>query len=527
MDFNNILKIITICVLALHTGIANAQDADTITSLPPKVEREVSRALQGSICDPILDGNIIKTDFEAGATAGRGDFAPMWHFNNRQGAFSADSEWAYARAAVEGKHVIKSQFGIEWGVDIIGGHNLTSSVFIQQAYADVRWRMLKLSVGQKERWNYIQNARLSTGALTESGNARPIPQIRFEMPDYWNIPCFKDWVAIRGHIAYGWFTDGHWQKGFAADSTARATGVRYHTKAGFLRIGNEKKFPLTAEIGLHMATQFGGTTYNAKHHAGEAFQNPTRFKDFLLAFIPLSGDSEYDSSDQMNVAGNVLGSWLGAITWNEEKWKLELNYEHAFNDHSQMFWEYGLWTEQLIGIAVEFKEFKWIRNVNDEYFNLKNQSGYHDSTSQIPDQISCIDNNYNHGKYPGWFNYGQMIATPLCTSPIYNKDHTLICYNNRVEAFHAGVEGDLLTWLDYRLLITHSNNWGTYKSPFKDIKNNTSGLVELTFKPMIPGGQWSITTSFAFDNGDLYGNNYGGMITIKRCGIYNISKERK
>ncbi len=51
-----------------------------------------------------------------------------------------------------------------------------------------------------------------------------------------------------------------------------------------------------------------------------------------------------------------------------------------------------------------------------------------------------------------------MIGTPLCTSPIYNEDRSLTCYNNRVEAFHVGVEGCPANWLDYRVLITHSNN---------------------------------------------------------------------
>lgn len=521
MRLNNIFKIVTICVLVLHTGIANAQDADTITSLPPKVEREISQALQGCICDPILNNNIIKTDFEAGATSGRGDFAPMWHFNNRQGAFSADSEWAYARAAAVGKHIIKNRFGIEWGVDIIGGYDLTSKVFIQQAYADVQWRMLKLSVGQKERWNYIQNARLSTGALTESGNARPIPQIRFEMPDYWEIPWFNGWAAIRGHIAYGWFTDGHWQKGFAADSTVYSTGARYHTKAGFLRIGNEKKFPLTAEIGLHMATQFGGTCYNSNNKPGNNHHNPSRLKDYLMVFFPSSGDSKYDGSDQANIAGNVLGSWLGALTWNSRNWKMKVTYEHAFNDHSQMFWEYGIWTEQLIGLELELKKCRWVKNVLFEYFNLKNQSGaiYHDSNKDIPDQISCKDNNYNHGRYPGWFNYGMIIGTPLCTSPVYNKNHIQMCYNNRVEAFHFGIEGEPFTWLGYRLMYTKSNNWGTYSIPFKEMKTNRSGLAELTFKPT---KNWSVTTSLAFDRGALYGNNYGGMITVTRHDIFGF-----
>ena len=188
-----------------------------------------------------------------------------------------------------------------------------------------------------------------------------------------------------------------------------------------------------------------------------------------------------------------------------------------------MFWEYGLWTEQLVGLSLELKEFNWVSGVTVEYFNLKNQSGpvYHDSTNEIPDQISCEDNNYNHGRYPGWFNYGRLIATPLVSSPVYNKDHILISYNNRVEAFHFGIEGSPLSWLGYRLLYTKSNNWGTYDYPFKDIKVNRSGLVELTFTPEIMRN-WSITTSFAFDCGDLYGDNYGGMITLTRKNIFDL-----
>jgi hypothetical protein len=239
----------------------------------------------------------------------------------------------------------------------------------------------------------------------------------------------------------------------------------------------------------------------------------------------LKGDEPYVTADQANVAGNVVGSWKGAITWNSKEWMLRLYYDHVFEDHSQMFWEYGLWTEQLVGLEVSLKNFKWIKAATVEYFNLKNQSGpiYHDSNAVFPDQISCRDNNYWHHTYGGWYNYGMMIGTPLCTSPIYNRDGTLGIKNTRVEAFHIGVEGELLPWMDYRVLLTHSNNWGTYSQPFKEIKNNTSGLVELTFKPGITGN-WSIATSFAFDRGELYGNNFGGLLTIRRYGIYKIPK---
>ena len=102
-----------------------------------------------------------------------------------------------------------------------------------------------------------------------------------------------------------------------------------------------------------------------------------------------------------------------------------------------------------------------------------------------------------------------------------NRGYRLICYNKRVEAFHFGIEGSLFEWMDYRVLMTRSTNWGTYNNPFVDIKENTSGLVELVFKPTFMK-KWKITTSIAFDNGELYGNNYGGMITVSRNDVFNF-----
>ena len=471
----------------------------------------------------------ISTRYEAAGTYGSGDYAPFWHMANRQGISSHANSAFYARLGVEGDHRFSSKdITLEWGADAIAGYNLASTVFVQQAYFDFQWKKFRVSLGQKERWGNLPNQRLSTGSLVESGNARPIPQVRIELPEYWNIPGTKGLLGIKGHLAYGIFTDGKWQEKFFSETSPRATATLYHSKAGSMRFGNAEKFPLTAEIGIHMVTQFGGSCYNSNRITGNNHKNPTRIKDYFYALIPLGGDASYDAGDRANIAGNMLGAWQGAITWNDDTWKLRTYYEHTFEDQSQLFWEYGLWTEQLVGLELELKQFNWIKNVVFEYFNLKNQSGpvYHDKNSIFPDQISCKDNNYNHGKYPGWFNYGQMIATPLCTSPIYNTDRIQYCYNNRVEAFHFGIEGEPLDWLGYRTLYTRSNNWGTYSVPFKDIKINRSFLIELTYHPQTIKG-WSIAASFALDNGDLYGNNYGGMLTIKGENIFNIGKRRE
>ena len=474
----------------------------------------------------ILPAQEIRYRLEVAGTTASKKTPPTWHLSNRQGISGEVAKYGYARAAIEGENRLGKSFLLNWGADIIAGKNLTSSVYIQQAFADVSWKMLTLSVGQKERWGELKNHRLSTGGLVESGNARPIPQVRIEVPEYYDFFGTNGWFKLRGHIAYGWFTDGDWQKDWVAEGMGRTVGVRYHSKAIFFKVGKEERFPLSAELGLQMTAQFGGTVYNKENVTGVHYTNPSRIKDYFKAFVPSSGDEEYSGMDKVNIAGNQLGSWHGAINWKEQDWEVRTYYEHVFDDHSQMFWEYGLWTEQLLGFELKLKKFNWIKGIVVEYYNLKNQSGpvYHDTTESIPDQISCRDDNFNHEWYNGWFNYGMTIGTPLATSPIYNDDNKLICYNNRVEAFHIGVEGEPTNELGYRLLLTHSNNWGTYNNPFTDIKSNTAALVEISYHPNYMKG-WEVKASYAFDNGSLHGNCRSGMLTISKCGALDFWKK--
>lgn len=471
----------------------------------------------------------IRYSVETTGTYATEDTPPTWHLSNRQGLSGDKAGFAYMRAGLAGDCMLgKKGVSLSWGVDMVAGEGLTSTIFVQQAFADVNWKMFTLSMGQKERWGELKNYRISTGGLVESGNARPVPQIRIEVPEYYDFFGTNEWFKIRGHLAYGWFSDGEWQKDWVATGKAHSVGVKYHSKAIFFKVGKEEKFPLSFEWGLQMVAQFGGTIYNWGNIEGKNSKNPNRLEDYFKAFIPSSGDEQYTDFDKSNIAGNHLGSWHAAVNWDNDSWSLRTYYEHLFDDHSQMFMEYGVWTEQLVGIELKLKKFKWIKGVAIEYFNLKNQSGpvYHDKTNKIPDQVSCRDNNYNNGLYNGWFNYGMVMGTPLVTSPIYNENRVLNCYNNRVEAFHFGVEGEPTDEWAYRIMFTHSNNWGTYKDPFTDIESNTAGFVEVAFKPRKLNG-WGVKASYAFDNGSLLGNCRSGMLTISKCGIINFKNRKK
>ena len=453
--------------------------------------------------------------------ASSGNYSPFWLSANRNGISSLDNNWGYLRLGVDGATALKGDWSLNYGADVVGGKNLSSDIFVHQAYADVSWRWLRLSIGKKQRTGELKNSALSTGALVESGNAAPVPQVRIEVPEYRDFFGTNGWFTLRGHIAYGCFTDGKWQRDWAADGTRYAENVLYHSKSLFWKVGNESRFPLTYEGGVQFASQFGGKVYNMLNRTGDDVEMPTRPKDFWDIFIFSSGDENYTLNDQLNVAGNHLGSYHLSLKWTEENWSLRGYYEHMFEDHSGMFWEYGLWKDCLVGAELQLKNFRWLDNVVFEYFNSHDQAGpiYHDTTDKIPDQISAVDRYYNHGVYPCWQQYGYIIGSPLITSCIYNSDNIFEIYNNRVEAFHLGFSGHPFAEFGYRALLTKSHNWGSYEIPFTAIKGNVSALFELSYEPRWAEG-FETSLSFAFDNGELYGNNRGVVLGIKKSGKF-------
>lgn len=455
---------------------------------------------------------------EMGCVVSSGNFSPFWLSANRHGVCSIDEKWGYLRTGIAGTKSVNRYWNFKYGADVLVGRNLSYDIFLQQLYADISWRWLRLSIGKKERKGELKNSNLSTGALIESGNAAPITQARIGIPEYRDFFGTNDWFGMRGHIAYGYFGDGNWQQKWVATGKRYAKDVLYHSKSLFWKVGKEQCFPLTYEGGIQLVSQFGGKIYNYMNNSGVNFKMPTRLKDFWNIFIFSAGDENYDLGDQLNVAGNHLGSYHLSLTWSEKKWSLRGYYEHMFEDHSGMFWEYGLWKDCLVGAELQLKDFKWINNILFEYFNSREQAGpiNHDATSEIPDQISAADDYFDHHTYPGWQQYGIIIGTPLITSPLYSNHHIFSIFNNRVEAFHMGLSGHPTKELTYRLLLTKSQNWGTYKAPFTQIKSNLSGLIEISYMPHWADG-FSCSLSLAFDKGELYGSNKGIMLGIKSC----------
>ena len=163
---------------------------------------------------------------------------PLWLNVNKHGLSSLEGTNGYTRAAVQRPLQMDSirHWGIGYGVDVAVPFNYTSDVVVQQAYGELRWLHGVLTVGSKEWPMAMKNQQLSSGSQAFGINARPVPQVRLALPDYWVVPFTKGWVRLKGHIAYGWMTDEHWQHNFTQRKHKYADDVRSHSKAGDLMI---------------------------------------------------------------------------------------------------------------------------------------------------------------------------------------------------------------------------------------------------------------------------------------------------
>lgn len=453
---------------------------------------------------------------------------PLWLSANRYGLSSIDGSNGYLRAGIfrNADNDSVSKWRIGYGADIAVAANFTSTAVVQQLYADFDYRLIRLTVGAKEQPMAFKNQELSSGSQTFGINSRPVPQVRIGLPDYWNITGHGNWAAIRGYIAYGMMTDGRFAKNYAAPTANYARKALYHAKAGYLRLGNEEKFPITFEGGLEMACTFGGTIYNAQSFEG-TYSEPVKMGHGLSDFIDATfgtGDDVTDGDGYANATGNTVGSWLFKLNYKGKGWRAAVYYDHFFEDHSQMFFQYG-WLDGLLGIEFELPDNRAVSSLVYEYIKTTYQSGpvYHDHTEGIPDQISGVDNYYNHNLYAGWQHWGQAIGNPLFISPLYNHNGSFTFTGNRFRAHHIGIGGNPTNMLHYRLLYTHERSLGTYATPFDKARTTSSFLAEAHLSPTRLGKcdltGWHLGLALGFDHGSLLGNNLGFQLTISKTGL--------
>ena len=455
-----------------------------------------------------LTGNIyaqnLETFVEYGTAIHAGDYTPLWQVSNQQGLSSIKNN-TYIRGGVFYNKTLHS-WKAEAGIDIAVAAGFSSTFILQQAYADIRYKWIGLWAGSREINSPLLNQQLSSGGLTWSGNARPIPQIAVGIFDYVHI---APKVQVKAELSYGWFTDTKYQEKYVGDEYSYTRKIKYHHKSFFFRFGLPKGKWLF-DVGMSLDAQFGGYKVRGRDEGDLG----NGWKDYWNVLIPQSGGNASPGGEQVWYQGNYMGSEHLKLTYKHNDFILSAYLENYYDDFSGMGKQNGL--DGLWGIEYKANTSQVINNIVIEYYQTTNQSGpLHGLDNSIIKKTGGADDYYNNDWYPGWVHWGMGMGNPLITSPIYNKNGDLAFLYNRVKAIHLGWSGDITKEWTYRAKLSFNRTWGTPFKPTPEILENFSTFAEFKYIPSKWQG-WSFTGSVAFDIGDIYGDNLGFQLKIHK-----------
>jgi hypothetical protein len=383
--------------------------------------------------------------FETMGAFSSGEYAPFWLVSNRQGLSSLEKSNTYLRVSALGGMLLPNKFGVDYGMDMSINSGFQSSYYIQQVYVDLKYSWLTLSMGSKERWGEMKNPLLSSGGLTWSGNALPMPQMRIEVPEFTRLNILGGWFSLKGHVGYGRYTDSSFREDMALkvskDNPSYAKKILHHSKSAFLKVGNVDRFPLEFIWGLEMYSQFGGEVYNtaAAGVFNEYKKYPSDLNAYMGALLPFNATGKQDHDN-----GNSLGSWHLSFDLTFDEWKYRAYYEHFYEDHSSMlgieyknnaqgekqFVFYGYkrnWFDGQFGIEINAPDGLPFKNIVFEFMKTKDQCGaLCVENDDMVERVDGAENYYNHTVYKSYTHWGYAIGTPVLISPIYNKDNSII-----------------------------------------------------------------------------------------------------
>ena len=479
---------------------------------------------------------------------GSGDFAPHYISSLRHGKVSQTNSFVLGAGAWK---QLRRDYKFSWGagVEIDGGiasrsdyrhwnadgaetvsQIRPSTLWIQQLYAELKWRSLFFEAGMKERVSALLNDKLTSGDLVESGNARPIPQIRAGFVDFQNIPLTEGWLQIQGELGYGKFADGGWMKKFYNYGSYHLnSGAYYLYRRLYLRTNQSKKLSVT--FGMQAAGEIGGVT---KYYERGQIVRTRNLKPGLWNMIKMivpAGGSSSGVGEYMD--GNNLGSWdiflKYKLPWNEDVLKAYL--QKPWEKGSSIGWKNG-W-DGLWGIEYDFGCCDGIiTGIAIEYLDFMNQSGAihyapHDQPgSTITTDVSGGDQYYNNYEYNSYTNYGMGIGSPFLMSPRYNLDGYPGYIDTRVRGFHAALIGRPAEGWSYRMAISHKKGYGDGRQPRATVGKCTSWLVEVERDVKRVKGL-TLKLQIAADHGNMPCDNFGMALSGVYRGEFSMKRTRK
>lgn len=449
------------------------------------------------------------------ATAGSGTYNAFWMQSNEQGGVAMSPYSGSLRAAIIKPATRPNRwFDYDGAVDIqgivhsalpISKEHLPKGGFpvyqgkygaflVRQAYAHVRLYIVDISAGVMHMEDGM-NTPLGSGSLLFSGNAPSMPAVRIGFERWTPFPGLYGYMEFKGGIAHAWMNDD--------------VGVK-HTKLHYKWAGVQfgGKLPVNVSYEFHHAAQWGG------YRDGEDLGNG--WSAFKHVFLAQNGGDSY--TEHYGFQGNHLISQQLALTAKGKGWKVKAYWQNIGEVNFHFLGTAHNLTDGRWGVCAQQSVWPFIHTLTLEYINTTDQSGpLHDQDGII---YAGNENYYYNSIYAqGWSYYLRILGTPLIPSPLYDDTGVPFWMNNRVQAWHVGIGGDIYGYR-YRILGTYARNYGHYVHHdwYDLLCENTALLLEV--KKQVPQA-WGLEfgARLAADFGSQWGNQVSAMITITKKGL--------
>lgn len=428
---------------------------------------------------------------EAGLLASARTALPFWFHANQRGRVDPSSTNRYAHLRVAYRSSRPATVGYGFGTSTTARTSARSTLFFEELYAQVHVGAFQMHAGRKHEVFGTVDRTLSSGILVLSDNAVPVPKVALSTRRYLDVPYTEGFVQVRGYLAHGWMHDPRY--------------VRHpylHQKYVYVRFGRPER--TTLHWGLIHNAMWGGSSSRAS-----TGQLPQSLRDFVLVFRGGSGKEGAPYTEQINLLGNHVGMHDIALTVNLRGVQVLIYRQVLFEDESGM--KMHNWPDGLLGLSIADEgSGRLVSRATYEFVHTKNQSG----SLHPPGR----DNYFNNAVYrSGWTHYGRVLGTPLITPRKPDEDEAPADANNRLVGHHLGLAGRPSPAVAYRLLVTYTRNYGTYKTPFAPARTQLSMLLE-SHVTLSEAPRVELILGGGLDRGRLYGDRAGFRLGLRYRG---------
>lgn len=435
-------------------------------------------------------------DLSFGVAGGSSGRLPFWLVSNQYSLLEENSFNIYSAIELQKKLNTNKKFDFNYGAKLINRYSLNYQIYPEEIFASIKYEPFRFQIGRIREIFSNEDINLSSGGLLWSGNALPLPAMSISIPEYHKLPFLKNHISIKGGLYHGLF-----------DNNQFVNKARLHHKYLYLKVRGSNS--LNFSFGLHHYAQWAGISNNPLMG-----RLPGSFKEYLRIFFASSGGKNAHEMEQLNVAGNHLGSYNLKIDLDLKPIKMSFYWQSIFEDKSGL--ELNNLMDGMYGILLTLKNQSVIDNILIEILSTTNQSGRPDNYNSPSDTTTSNDNYFNHWLYNmGWSYHDMGIGNPLFTSPALSNFKNDVEYfnNNRFKALHAAISGKT-DFMNYKIFFTYSHNYGTYNFPFSSVKTQ----VSILFKVILPKlfFKTDVNIALGIDKGNMYKNSTGLHLSFNR-----------